>query len=260
MLPPSPKSPQIKGVAPTRSKKEPTAEAPTPARARPPVQPSSSKERPAVGHAATPKSPTIQASGGYSVPADTARPQSPPLPAAGNYAIPVTEAALGGQLMDEEELPSGPLIACDLCSRKFNEKAHAKHVLVCKKVFCDKRKAFNVVEQRLPEGAKPPRAEKKSLEPADSKKKCGWKQKSEAFRAALKEARIVQQYQKEGRSLSELPPPKATDPELDDRVPCPHCGRRFGDVQAQRHIEFCAQQKMKSRPPGAGRGAGRGKR
>eukprot|EP00931_Biecheleriopsis_adriatica_P009739 TRINITY_DN110806_c0_g1_i1.p1 TRINITY_DN110806_c0_g1~~TRINITY_DN110806_c0_g1_i1.p1 ORF type:complete len:581 (-),score=83.67 TRINITY_DN110806_c0_g1_i1:9-1730(-) len=274
-LPTPPKSPPLKAsgayaipmneepAAPTRtrSKKDPPAvETPTPARARPPAQPSSaarvSKEKKTVSDVAAP-APHVESSGAPpSLLAEDSRPQSPPLPSAGNYSVPVAETPAfdAGQPMEGEELPS-VLIPCDICGRKFNEKAHQKHVAICQKVFVDKRKAFNVVEQRLPEGAKPPRPEKnkKPIEPVEAKK-AGWKQKSEAFRAALKEARLVQQYQKEGRSLSELPPPKATDPELDDRVPCPHCGRRFGDVQAQRHIPFCKNQKMKSRPGGTGAG------
>merc|ERR1712125_141681 len=70
-------------------------------------------------------------------------------------------------------------------------------------------------------------------------KKADWRAQSEAFRSAIKDARVVDQFVKEGRPLSELPPPKATAPELDDRVQCPHCSRKFGYHQAERHIPIC---------------------
>ena len=42
-----------------------------------------------------------------------------------------------------------------------------------------------------------------------------------------------------GGKPGELPEFKPTPPELDDRTPCPYCGRKFNDVAAQRHIPFC---------------------
>ena len=40
--------------------------------------------------------------------------------------------------------PVGPLIQCESCGRKFNEKALKVHSKVCKKVFVDERKKFDV--------------------------------------------------------------------------------------------------------------------
>jgi len=34
------------------------------------------------------------------------------------------------------------------CGRKFNEQAMQKHAKICKKVFCDKRKTFDIKEHR----------------------------------------------------------------------------------------------------------------
>eukprot|EP00435_Cladocopium_sp_Y103_P011761 s1028_g3.t1 len=65
----------------------------------------------------------------------------------------------------------------------------------------------------------------------------------------------VTKFQKEGRPLSELPAPKATPEQLDPRVACPFCGRKFGEEQAKRHMPFCEQQAKKNRaskPPKAG--------
>jgi hypothetical protein len=40
----------------------------------------------------------------------------------------------------------GVLIPCPDCGRKFNQQALQKHRKICKKVFVEKRKAFNVAE------------------------------------------------------------------------------------------------------------------
>merc|ERR1712232_116788 len=73
--------------------------------------------------------------------------------------------------------------------------------------------------------------------------KTKWRQQSEAFRAAMRDAALVKKCEDQGKPL---PPPRATAPELDDRVPCPHCGRKFGEVQAARHIPHCKEQKAKA--------------
>lgn len=46
----------------------------------------------------------------------------------------------------------GTRIPCGSCGRKFNEQALAKHVKICKKVFVQKRKQFDVAAARAPEG------------------------------------------------------------------------------------------------------------
>ena len=42
---------------------------------------------------------------------------------------------------DEDSMPSGPMIECATCGRKFVESAYAKHAKICEKVFVKKRKA-----------------------------------------------------------------------------------------------------------------------
>ena len=48
----------------------------------------------------------------------------------------------------EQPQESGQLIQCSTCERKFNQKALERHEKICVKVFQQKRKAFNVAEQR----------------------------------------------------------------------------------------------------------------
>lgn len=43
---------------------------------------------------------------------------------------------------------TGRLIPCNDCGRKFNEQAISKHKKICRKVFVEKREAFDVKEQR----------------------------------------------------------------------------------------------------------------
>lgn len=175
--------------------------------------------------------------------------------------------------MEVEEQPDEnvQLFPCSLCGRKFRKEALERHMGICQKVFQSKRKVYNPTEHRLPDAADAPelaevrkRAQKAAAKGevgiGESKKEPpkannAWRAKSEAFRAAMKDAQIVDKFKREGRSLSELPPPRATAPELDDRTPCPHCGRRFGGNQAERHIPKCAETKNKPKGPPAAKAA-----
>ena len=47
---------------------------------------------------------------------------------------------------------NGYRVECRSCGRKFNETAIAKHEGICQKVFIQKRKAFDMKEQRKAEG------------------------------------------------------------------------------------------------------------
>lgn len=197
--------------------------------------------------------------------------------AAGNAAL--TPAQLAERAMALSEAENIQLCPCKHCGRSFKSEALEKHEGLCVKVFQQKRKVFNTVEQRLPDGddgvlqkvrKEAARQAKKGevglVVKAEDHKKSNWRQKSEAFRNAMKDAQIVTKFQKEGRPMSELPPTRATPAELDDRVPCPHCGRRFGQQQAERHIPLCkgsaakAKPKAKSLAAAPGRNAPRQKR
>ena len=69
-----------------------------------------------------------------------------------------------------------------------------------------------------------------------------WKQQSEMFRQAMKSSRDVTKALESG---APLPPSVASapDPSL---IPCPHCGRRFNEKAADRHIPQC--QNIKAKP------------
>lgn len=143
------------------------------------------------------------------------------------------------------------LVPCRHCGRSFREEALEKHAKICVKVFQKQRKAYDVTAHRMPQealqnlqaqkkkGAKRGAAAAEEKAP-DSK----WRQKSEAFRQAMKQAKLCTQAEKQGKPL---PPPVATAVELDDRTPCPHCARRFAQQAAERHIPWCKNQKAKAK-------------
>ena len=81
-----------------------------------------------------------------------------------------------------------------------------------------------------------------------------WKQESAQFREAMRAARMATQAEKTGdMSLMPAHVPSAPDPSL---IPCPHCGRRFNETAAARHIPKC--QDIKAKPSSLKRGTGRG--
>lgn len=158
----------------------------------------------------------------------------------------------------DEQAAVNDLIECEHCGRSFREAALEKHMQICVKVFQKQRKPFNPTKQRMPAEAvevishsskKGKGAGKKAAAAADDKQWQGkWKMKSEQFRQAMKMAKECTKCEKAGKPLPKAVP---TAPDLDDRVQCPTCGRRFAEQAAERHIKFCQQQAMKKRgkPP-----------
>ncbi len=160
----------------------------------------------------------------------------------------------------------GELMQCPDCGRKFGAIPYAKHVKICAKVFLRKRKAFDSSKMRVqdnPELLKIlSKAKKEEMRAKKKQQNAGaddrpvaeaapkWKNQSEAFRQAMRAAREVAKAQAAG---APLPPPviSAPDPSL---IPCPHCGRRFNDKAAERHIPQC--KNIKAKPTTLKRGNG----
>eukprot|EP00802_Teleaulax_amphioxeia_P010870 Tamp_10900.p4 GENE.Tamp_10900~~Tamp_10900.p4 ORF type:complete len:155 (+),score=25.05 Tamp_10900:1349-1813(+) len=78
-----------------------------------------------------------------------------------------------------------------------------------------------------------------------------WKAKSDQFRAAMRNARKISEAQSKGIDVRTLTTLEET-PEVDDRVLCQHCGRKFNAMAAERHIPKCASIINKPKPVGAG--------
>lgn len=181
----------------------------------------------------------------------------------------------------EEEEDYGPIDdnlpqhQCPDCGRKFNDIAYSKHVKICKKVFIQKRKAFDSTKMRIGDNqelvkifTKAQKEERKQqmLAQKQGNKKAApveeqavgggdkaskWKEESKKFRDAMKAAREYNKAKESGAPLP--PPPVASGPDL-SLTPCPHCNRRFSDKAAERHIPQC--QNIKAKPNSLKRGSG----
>ena len=135
--------------------------------------------------------------------------------------------------VDEEEMRQQQA-QCDICGRNFNADRLERHRAICIKQSTKKRKVFGESAERMKLQEKLAEEHAKELE-AKAAKKALWKQQSEKFQNAMKAARAVQN--------GEAPP--VLEPEEDSRVQCPHCGRKFEALVAERHIPKCAQTKAK---------------
>jgi endogenous inhibitor of DNA gyrase (YacG/DUF329 family) len=190
----------------------------------------------------------------------------------------------GGMVVDEPEVAEeddGTRLPCPDCGRKFRPSALARHRGVCKKVFVNKRKAFDskatrVSTEAVSAGAsgggggrsRPGRgrgrgrgAATASAGPdaaAAAAKKKAWKAKSSQLRDAMKASRMITQAEKAGIDIRDLPPMPVSAPAV-DMVSCPHCGRSFNETAAERHIPKCktTQARPKRLIKGSGTGAWR---
>ena len=134
-------------------------------------------------------------------------------------------------------------------------------------MFIEKRKAFDSKKMRIADNPELVQIlKKKEKEESKPKKRAPipieapinvqeppkWKQQSLQFRNAMRAARMYNQAAAKGE---ELPPPviSAPDPSL---VQCPHCGRRFNEKAAERHVPQC--QNIRAKPSLLKKGAGSG--
>ena len=112
---------------------------------------------------------------------------------------------------------------------------------ICSKQSAKKRKVFGESAERLKAREKAEKEEAKIAEEIAKKKQAAVAAKLQ-FQAAMKNANAI--------AKGEEPPEPLPEPP-DDRVPCPHCGRKFASDTADRHIPKCAQTKAKPNAVGA---------
>ncbi|GFV32157.1 zinc finger C2HC domain-containing protein 1C [Trichonephila clavipes] len=135
--------------------------------------------------------------------------------------------------------PPGPgQEQCTVCGRNFNQDRIEKHRSICKKVTSKKTKVFDATKMRV-KGTEAEQFVRKGVPKNEPKqaKKSDWRKKHNDFIEAIRQAKMVQQHLAKGGKVSDLPPPPPSD--TSDYVPCPHCGRKFNEGVAERHIPKC---------------------
>jgi hypothetical protein len=165
---------------------------------------------------------------------------------ASNYDdMPIRSSVEDPSMHDEQA--NANLRKCGQCGRSFNPTAYEKHAKVCSKVFVQKRKAFNSSNQRVDGAAK---QAKGNPDPGQMRLGAGgkkpvpkWKLESQAFRANLKAARIDNTDSEEYEKAAAL----ASSYNQQSMAQCPHCGRKFNDDAAARHIPICERNAKNSR-------------
>eukprot|EP00736_Rhodelphis_marinus_P003036 Rmarinus@m.17043 len=159
---------------------------------------------------------------------------------------------------------------CESCGRSFNASAYHRHIKICKKVFQSKRRPFDPSKQRMAgtemeaiAGHRQPsrrasdvtvsRAIAAAVSKVTSKQKNAgkWKKQHEEFQSMIRRNRMISKAEAAGVDIRTLNLPSA--PSEDDRVPCPHCTRRFNATVAERHIPKCKNIVNKPAPVGGAR-------
>lgn len=130
---------------------------------------------------------------------------------------------------------------CPICHRKFNEDVLPRHKNICEKSMKKRRKPFNSEKQRSMGSCDIPVERKQTQKPAIIPKKNNWRAKHEAFLTSIRAARGPSSTS-QGSGAYVPPAAAVVNP---DYVQCPHCERRFNEHSAQRHIEFCKEQKSR---------------
>lgn len=172
-----------------------------------------------------------------------------------------------GYNLTNDAFDEGPveLVKCEGCGRNFKEEALERHAKICKKVFLQKRKAFDSAANRLGElenaGELIKNAKKIEKEVEQKTKEVGrtspkaeevtskkpvpaWKKKSLEFRAAMLAGKAMTGDKaaeaQEKLVKQELAAAGGNEPESDpSKTVCPHCSRSFNNDSAQRHIDIC---------------------
>ncbi|KAL0491745.1 zinc finger C2HC domain-containing protein [Acrasis kona] len=142
-------------------------------------------------------------------------------------------------MMDEypDDSVDVELEECPICNRSFRPQILARHKKTCLAAKNKVVKTFkvSVVPDELKQDSEKAKRESAALarsQPKPKPKKVAkWRLEHESFMNALKANKSGQ--------------PAPSNPELDDRVQCPHCQRKFADLVAERHIPKCASQQHK---------------
>ncbi|XP_018320866.1 zinc finger C2HC domain-containing protein 1C isoform X4 [Agrilus planipennis] len=140
---------------------------------------------------------------------------------------------------------------CKYCGRRFVVDRLQLHEEICARAGKKQRKTYDSTKHRV-QGTeleqfvrkkKPGKGANKILPEAN------WRKRHEEFIATIRAAKVTQAHLAKGGKLSDLPPPPPSyNP---DYVQCPHCGRRFNQAAAERHIPKCATYEFNKPKPKA---------
>ncbi|XP_076235060.1 uncharacterized protein LOC143179630 [Calliopsis andreniformis] len=133
------------------------------------------------------------------------------------------------------------LVPCKVCGRRFAQDRVGLHEQICTKTGQKKRKQFDTMMHRV-RGTELESFVKKGIckkieKPKKTEVKSNWRRKHEDFINAIRSAKQVQAHLAAGGKISDLPPPPPSD--TSDYIQCPHCGRKFNQAAAERHIPKC---------------------
>ncbi|KAK9751761.1 hypothetical protein QE152_g4644 [Popillia japonica] len=159
------------------------------------------------------------------------------------------------------QTPRGPpsaatkddLSTCKFCNRRFAPDRLQIHEDICARTGKKKRRTYDALKHRVqgtelePFARKAIKVQQKISKPG-SAKKSNWRQTHNEFISSIRAAKMAQAHLAKGGKLADLPPPPpSSNP---DYVQCPHCGRRFNETAAARHIPKCATYEFnKSKGP-----------
>lgn len=193
-------------------------------------------------------------------PQDEPAPTRQPKPMAMDHSGP----AMGGGAPAEEvaglrtEEVSGEMGKCRSCQRSFFLEKLDKHERVCQGIKVKKYVKSELgacaaaTASSVPEKGKSANQKRPNQPCAKAVPK--WKRESDALKQAMRSARAYTVEQKTGKKPKGAAFEAAPAPPDPDLVECPHCGRRFREEAAERHIAHC--KNSKTRPKRLMKGSG----
>lgn len=167
-----------------------------------------------------------------------------PKPKLGGGAVAPIKRSLRKAPPAMEADPNDDRSPCAYCGRRFAADRLGKHESICVRTSSKQTKVFDSKKQRLTgtdAAAYQGRSREVKIEKNINgvpKYKIVHQQLVESMRAARKLA-AYEKALEQGKAVG--PPPSLPKIDLvdDDRIQCPSCGRKFGQVQAERHIPNC---------------------
>ncbi len=141
------------------------------------------------------------------------------------------------------------------CKRRFAMEALEKHEKICRKVFFEKRKAFDMTEHRyeddMLDAINQAKRSNKGKDKGGAKKESKvpkWKLESAQLQLASKKARGEDVKGTEEARLIQIS-------KKQDTIDCPTCGRNFAEEAGKRHMPFCAEKSKAGKSKQSGNNA-----